>query len=1265
MAPLAANLASPDAVAIDPNNSGVYYIAVGAQHRIFKVAAGQLTAFAGNGGPGLSADGIAAVDANLNNPVGVAVAPVTAGGLTAGDVLIADSRNFRIFKVAAGTGVITTLVDLSGTMEELVAVAVDNNGKVYIADQGNNSSFGAVYLWDNGSLSTLVASSSGVLNRPAGIATDSAGANIYVANTGVNEVCKVSGGSCARIAGTSTPGFSGDGGSPASAMLWGPSGLAVDGSGNVYIADSVNNRIRVITNCATSCTMINTVAGNGTAGFSGDGTQATLAEINSPAGVAVDGSGNFYIADSANDRIREVTGGIINTVAGNADGTFSGDGGQATNASLNAPVAVTVDSSNNLYIADQLNGAVRAITPVGIISTLAGGPNAVLGSLTAPAGLAFNAAGDLLISDSILFAGSSLGVLWKVSAGAITDFADYNTTGLFNLATPTGLAFDGPGNLYVADPGSHAVYKVAPDGLSATTFIGSGLSTPTGLAYDSTHNILYIADMGTMATPGTVFKFDGIALSSFTGDSLVAPSGLRLAGGNLYVADQGGNIVKKYDSNGTLLATVAGTGTFGFSGDGGLATAAELAFPADVALDGAGNFFIADESNNRIRKVATSVSCTPPTFSGKSASVPYGAASAMLGGTINAAATGTVGITVGSTTETATVSSGGFSTSFPTGSLALGSYAISYSYSGDGTFCKANDNTQTLMVTQASTSTTILANPTSSVFGQQVTLTATVSAVAPGSGTPTGSVQFFDGGTLLGSGTLNAMNPDTASFNVSTLSLGAHSNITAHYVGDTNFGASTSALPASVTVGQASTSTALLANPTSAAFGQTVTLTATVTVTAPGSDAPTGMVQFFDGGTSLGTGTLNAGHPDTASLNVSSLSLGTHSNLTAKYVGDADFSGSTSAPASVTIGQGSTATALAVSPGSQQYSDPVTLTATVTVVLGAGIPTGTVSFYDGANLLGTVALNLGNPNTTSLTVTNLSLGAHNNITAQYAGDVFFTGSVSPAKGVAITPEDAIAVYTGGLSASTISQNMNTGIVTLSASVQEKNDDATVGDITKATVTFLDVTNPGSPVIIATVPVGLVNTGDTSTGAATFNWPLVNPGTYKVRASVGGYYTGAAPDVTVTVSQPGNDFVTGSGSLTLQDPAGLAAGAANSTASFLYSAKFNGQANRVLAGSFSLTYQNGSASYQISGTSLTSLAVNGNAATLNGTVTVQDLTHNVTLDSNATFQLDMTSSTIGITVWDSAGGLWFSSYWNPATLTTVQQAPNPGAKLFIH
>jgi len=316
------------------------------------------------------------------------------------------------------------------------------------------------------------------IDYPSSVATDGKG-GLYITGQVQNEVYRLSAdGRLSIVAGTGTSGFGGDGGPATSAQMWSPAGISVDAVGNIYVADCQNNRIRKV----TAAGMICTVAGNGTAGFSGDGGSAISAQLWSPNAVAVDSSGNLYIADVLNNRIRKVTpDGVISTVAGNGTPGFSGDGGPATSAALYCPNGVAVDSSGSLYIADTYDLRIRKVTSAGIISTVAGdgtsgfngdGGSASSAQLCCPNGVAVDSSGDLYIADT-----SDHRIRIVTPAGIIKTVAGNGTAGFSGdggpatsaqLNFPSGIAADSAGNLYIADTYNLRVRRVNPAGIIST-----------------------------------------------------------------------------------------------------------------------------------------------------------------------------------------------------------------------------------------------------------------------------------------------------------------------------------------------------------------------------------------------------------------------------------------------------------------------------------------------------------------------------------------------------------------------------------------------------------------------------------------------------------------------------------------------------------------------------------------------------------------------------------------------------------------------------
>jgi autotransporter-associated beta strand protein len=321
-----------------------------------------------------------------------------------------------------------------------------------------------------------------------------------------------------------------------------------------------------------------------------------------------------------------------------------------------------------------------------------------------------------------------------------------------------------------------------------------------------------------------------------------------------------------------------------------------------------------------------------------------------------------------------------------TSALLLGSHTITARYVGDGNFTASVSDPLTQVVNRAASVTVLTAVPNPAIFGQPVVLTATVAAVPPATDTPTGSVVFKDGSTILGTVNLNALTGQ-ATLTTSQLSIGSHA-LTVDYSGDPNFTASSSA-PATEIINKIPTVTALSSSANRALLGQSITITATVSVVPPSQGTPTGTVTFSDGSSPLATVAL--GSNGRATFSTAGLSLGSHT-ITAVYSGDALFSGSTSAPFTQAV-QTTTTTVVTSSVNPSVTGQAVTFTASVSTVQGSGMPTGTFTFKDGATTLGTSVLDANDRAT--FTISALVLGPHS-ITAVYEGDSNFVSSTSPA-----------------------------------------------------------------------------------------------------------------------------------------------------------------------------------------------------------------------------------------------------------------------------
>lgn len=412
--------------------------------------------------------------------------------------------------------------------------------------------------------------------------------------------------------------YAGDGGLATAAFLVQLQGVATDTRGNVYIADADDNRVRKIAPSG----IISTFAGNGHAGFSGDGGPASAAQLRTPYGLAADRTGNIYIADLGNARIRRVSpDGIISTFAGGGStGPVQANGGAATAIALNSPRNIAVDFYGTVYFSDFGGNRVYQVSSTGTLTILAGsgqagfsgdGSIAWNAQLSAPAGVAVDPAGAVYIADS----GNAR--VRKVYRGVISTLGDSGIPGAtlaFTVVTPVGLAVDPDGSLFIADAGGNQILRVTP-ALAVTP-----MAQPArDIAIDTQGNLYACSGAVLYRRPrlGGVTVVAGQTSGTYLGDNgpllnarLVQPGAIAHdRSGNLYVADTGHHRIRKITPDGNIY-TIAGNGQAAFGGDGGPAVGAQLNGPVGVAVDAAGTLYIADTGNHRIRAVDLSGNIT-------------------------------------------------------------------------------------------------------------------------------------------------------------------------------------------------------------------------------------------------------------------------------------------------------------------------------------------------------------------------------------------------------------------------------------------------------------------------------------------------------------------------------------------------------------------------------------------------------------------------------------------------------------------------------
>jgi uncharacterized protein (TIGR03437 family) len=896
-----------------------------------------------------------------------------------GNLYIADSGNNRVVTVASGstTGVVFSTGQLNPALSNPSSVAVDRVGNVYIADTGHNRIVDVDTAGDGNILLNSVFLQGTTLSGPRGVAIDNFGA-VYVADTGDSRALVVDpslGVGDSSSLNQTAVGFghiSLGSSTPTSFILSFSVGYPVDSLGtvNAFTSGTQNLDFQIVSGANTTCngapsvtyctievSFLPTAPGlrNGALvlfdpdsnpvltvplyGF-GDAPVAVLAPntgtvistggvpLSFPFQIALDGAGNIYSANNGGNLVKIPAGGGSATVVSPSGYTFG-----------NEVTGVAVDGAGNLFISDHLNSRIIVITPGGVASVLS-----IAGS--APV-----------------------------------------------LGYPTALAFDAAGNLYISDYGNGRIVEVSSlyvSGSTSTglgTVIGTGSYTTsstgiTGVAVDSQGNV-YIPDGYAGSDPSRVIKVTAAGVASLvtpTGITFGRPEGVSVDGmGNIYVADGGNNRIVEITTAG--VASVLAIN--------GLPSPTTLGSPFGVTVDPFGNLYIPDSGNNRALFVNVSgAALTFPTTATGATSAAQTATVTNLGNqplVFSTSPTYTANFSHNSGDENPCTSSTSLSpgtncdvsvlfTPQSIGSLSAGITAINNSLNVSGSTEQVSVS-GTGFSSVRSTTTTVTVSPVSSTYGQLLTFTATVSAEEPtdvpyrprGVSRPTGTVTFTDLTTSTTLASNVSLTLGVATLSLSTLGAGSHT-IHAVYTPTGNF--STSNGSVALTIDKAATSTSITLS------GRT--LTAAVTVIAPGAGTPTGSVQFLNGNSVLGTVSLSGG---TAAL---TLAVTPSSfTFTAAYSGDGNFNDSSSAavnspPASFV--------SLTSSVNPSALGQAVTFTAAVSgQPPTSGSATGTVQFSDGATSLASVSVSDG----LAVFSTSALTGRSHNIIARYSGNSTF------------------------------------------------------------------------------------------------------------------------------------------------------------------------------------------------------------------------------------------------------------------------------------
>ena len=588
---LESSLNFPAGLVFDKEN---LYVADRNNHRIRKIdSKGIISTVAGTGIPECCNDNGLAVEAHLYFPSDIDVD-------TEGNLYISDRSNNRIRKVNSD-GIIITIAGLGkpgyggdfGPADKALlkypfGISLDNKGNFYIADRGNNR----VRKIDQRGIITTIAGDGthsfggdyGPANQsslafPTDVTVDSLG-TVYIADRNNNRVRKIDRlGVITTLMGLSQTEFNGDNEISAETTLHLPFALALNGEDRLLVVDRNHFRVREV---RLQSNQVETVAGNGTFLFRGDGGPGGGATLEAPSGIAVDSKGNVLFADRLHQRIRRVGGnGIIETVIGNGKQGNEGNGRPGIEATLHLPEVLVMDREDNIYLTQRSGNAwiIRKSNAEGIITHFAGngrqgntgdGGPAIEASFHTISDIAADGSGNIFIADSI-----NRNIRKIDKQGIISTIAEASLEALGTEVHPNGIVVDKAGSIFFSDSGSSKVYKI-----------------------DTSGAITLIAGTGDFGDHGD----GGPALEA----GLRSPGGLAIGpDGFLYIAEQTTHRIRKVDSSGIITGYV-GTGKFGYSGDGGPAIEANIKNPFRMDFDREGNLYFSDRDNNRIRKVDTS-----------------------------------------------------------------------------------------------------------------------------------------------------------------------------------------------------------------------------------------------------------------------------------------------------------------------------------------------------------------------------------------------------------------------------------------------------------------------------------------------------------------------------------------------------------------------------------------------------------------------------------------------------------------------------------